>query len=486
MSTRLQLLERIRSDTLWDLIVIGGGIHGASLAELAARNGLKVLLAERQDYASGTSGRSSRMAHGGLRYLELFDFAQVFEGIRARDEWFRYAAEYVRPETFLIPVKKNAWITRIKLKLGLTLYDLLLRDRSLRHRWIPGPNQAFPGADLAGCFAYTDGLMQDSQLVIETILSAEKHDAICLNYLALNKIKKTEAGLVVSATDELTGEALVLNTRTVANCAGPWVQEIETEGFKLNLPEIRFSRGSHLVFNVPWKGPSLLMPLAEKSRYYFVWPHRARGTMVGTTEREVATAENDPQPSADEVNEILDRLAKDLPSSGLNRRSLYYAFAGIRTLPIRSSKHRTAEISRREIWCEESEVFALVGGKFTTARATAFRGLKLVAKKLKLPKPLKYHHPEFRNGAKDLELANRVEIAVTEEQAQTIADLFCRRLRLEEEPGHGLEHLEEIRHILEQHFGWDDLEAQLLKYRTRVANHTQLVQETRDSYENQS
>ena len=181
----------------YDFAIIGGGIHGACLARYAAQNNFSVLLLDKADFAAATSSRSSKMAHGGLRYLEMFDFKQVFESIKARDRLFQEAPHLVKPEKFLIPVPKGQLFFKWKLKLGLCLYDLMLSNKSLRHAWIKREELGFPGFnkqrnDLEGCYVYTDGIMRDSRLVIENLLMAEKYGACCLNYHELLASKEVE------------------------------------------------------------------------------------------------------------------------------------------------------------------------------------------------------------------------------------------------------------------------------------------------------
>ncbi|NDC38376.1 MAG: FAD-dependent oxidoreductase, partial [Proteobacteria bacterium] len=169
-------------------MVVGGGIAGATLARLAAFNGLRVTLLERGDYASATSGRSSKMAHGGLRYLEMGDIAQVREGVRSRDDLFISAPHLVRPHPFLIPVKAgDAW-GRIKYRLGLAVYDFLAHSApNRRHRWLSlrelsASPLATAQQSLAGAYQFYDGLMDDARLVLENIIAARQEGATCLNY----------------------------------------------------------------------------------------------------------------------------------------------------------------------------------------------------------------------------------------------------------------------------------------------------------------
>lgn len=515
-SAQLALLERGEP---FDLAIVGGGIHGAVLARLAAANGYSVTLLERADFGGATSSRSSKMAHGGLRYLELLDFQQVFEGIKARDDLFEYAGHLVKPSQFLIPVPKGRWFFKWKLGLGLYLYDMLLKNRELHHRWIPRQKLSFAGfssarSDLMGCFSYTDGILSDTRLVIENVLGARRHGAVCLNYCeATTRMRAPDGTSTLSVRDTLSGSTLSVRARLIVNCAGPWVSQL-SEQLGSEAPRLRFSRGSHIIFAKPWSGPSLFLPMEGKARYYFVWPHPA-GTLVGTTEREVTELPDDPLPSRDELDEILKRLERDIPDAGLRRENACYCFAGIRTLPLRNHNASSSTLSRKHIWSANDGVLTLSGGKYTTAWWTALEGLKDAAMLLKrdldvralreneslkklpgsmtpteesaLAELLKGDSPTERSrlsarygkrilesftalgeASADRRLAIEAEIALGTEQAETLEDLMRRRLELEMLPGHGIHHLPLLREVFQRLRPDADFDAQAERYREKM------------------
>lgn len=537
---RKDLIGEIRRKRFFDLVIVGGGIHGAVFARLAAFNGLATLLLERDDYAFDTSSRSSKMAHGGLRYLEHFDFKQVFEGIRAREALFRNASHLVWPHPFFIPVAKGESLFKFKLGLGLKLYDYFLKDKARYHRWFnPETLSSFLNQTecqaLQGGFLYTDGLMRDARLVMENIIAARQEGALCLNYANFDSFSGTADGTVhFGWHDVLSREKYSGSAGLIVNCAGPWVPyagRITPAGYKQN---IRYSRGIHLLFNKPWTGPARFLPLADKGRYYFIWPYGGRSydiwekaaesdlhatypfTMVGTTEREVTAPERDPLPRKDEVNELLARLEQDLPSYGLDRDSLYYGFAGQRTVPLRSAKADVTSESRRHIWHYQNRILSLIGGKFTTAYQTALEGLKRVFKIAAVehelvsleerPLPGSCVTAELFNDfsakAKAVGLSERgialtvsrmgrrvekllddqslmkplsndllrgeVEFAILVEQAENLRDLMERRLGIAEEPGHGLDVLEPVLEVLAEHKPDLDINAEESRYRKRI------------------
>ncbi len=519
--SRSQLITELEGADVLDMLVVGGGIHGAAVARLAAGFGFKTALVEKADYAAATSSRSSKMVHGGLRYLELLDFEQVFEGIKAREEMFDHIGHLVKPAEFLIPVPAGAWFFRVKLGIGLFLYDLMVKKRSRRHRWIPRAQLIFPGfhsdrKDLMGCFVYTDGIMSDVRLVIENILAARRYGAQCLNYCEVLSMARGNDGIsLVKLRDTRSGKELQVRARLVVNCTGPWASAV-AQNLGAEARPLKFSRGSHIIFNKPWTGPSLFLPMPGKARYYFVWPHPA-GTMVGTTEREVTDVELDPLPSHDEIDEILGRLKRDIPDAGLDQNSACYAFAGIRTLPIRGKDTHSTVLSRKHIWTHTNGVLTLLGGKYTTASWTALEGIKEAAKLLGSPlskdtiqqredlktlpgsssiketewlrealtlrgvqqpeqlrliarygKRLRDNYLDLVEGSPERLIELETRIALDTEQVETLEDLMRRRLELEYSQGHGISYLPIIREVFRQMRPDLDFDREEAAYRARM------------------
>jgi glycerol-3-phosphate dehydrogenase len=522
--------ESIKSltETPVDVLVIGGGIHGAAFAHVASLNGYRTVLIEKADYAQGTSSRSSKMLHGGLRYLEHFDFVQVFEGVKAREDLFKEANHLCKPAQFLLPIKKQDRWFKFKVGIGLKLYELFLTDRKRKHLWVDSSSSYFDAFgekrhEYAGGFIYSDGIMDDTRLVIDTIAAARQEGAICLNYIEIESITPNPSGSsTIKWRDTLGGLFFgSFEVGGVVNCAGPWIDAVaQNKSLRSLRSTFRLSRGTHLLFNKKWTLPSVILPLQEYGRYYFVWPHPA-GTLVGTTEREVGSAQLDTEPSSGEIEEILSNLAKDLPAAGLNRETLSYSFAGVRTLPVDASGKAgsTGKLSRRHKWFFEGGVLSLVGGKFTTAFRTAFEGLKIITKMAELEiRPvsvkgrllpgagqIEKETADFRARAKeagapadlveraiarlgtkvnafidssgDLSwfqsvagvcLRGEIELALRVEQAETLDDLLSRRLGLEFQPGHGLTGIDEIVAIFKAARPEVDIEAQIAKYRAKI------------------
>lgn len=516
ISTDRTQLRQTLSDTLFDVLIIGGGIHGAALARQAAATGLTVALLERDDYASATSSRSSKMAHGGLRYLEMGDFQQVFEGIKARENLFAQYPHLVKPHRFLIPIPAGAWFQKLKLTIGLTLYDLMVKNPERKHRWIPRSKLNFEGfsadrTDLAGCFSYTDGILSDCRLVLESIHKARLHGAHCLNYAEVLSVSDPVAGVIsVHCKDTCAGKEFKSKARLVVNCAGPWAPFIAHSSLQTGRWKARYSQGTHLLFSKAWNGPALFLPMEGKARYYFVWPHFS-GTMVGTTEREVDTLERDPQPEPGEIEEILTRLKKDLPDSGLDENALHYAFAGVRTLPLRESAKETGRLSRKHIWTHQNGLLTLLGGKLTTADWTASEGLQQICSLLGRSTPVSdtvdvqsstVTRTDFETQVKDFGLTEaqlervwtrygaqavrvvaspedaqplgtfavvgELRYALEVEQATSLEDIMRRRLELEYMPGCGKSALPQVIETLRQTSNPERVATELNGYQKRL------------------
>lgn len=389
---RETLLKKLEGEPFFDILIIGGGIHGACLARLAAFNGLRTALFEKDGYASATSSRSSKLAHGGFRYLQMGDIQQVLEGVRCREDMFATAPHLVQPQPFFLPVYSCAG--RAVIGVGMTIYDLHLKKKDRRHRWLDAGEIApiFREKPIGG-YQFWDGVMDDTRLVIENIIAARQEGALCLNHTQVESMThRSDDRVEVGVTDRLGGARYQLQAGIVVNCAGPWAPLV---GRVTPLPNrVRYSRGTHLLFSTPWPHPAIIMPMAERGRYYFIIPYRFGGTLVGTTEREVAELVDDPLPSEDEKRELLDRLARDVPEAGLTAECLIDSFAGLRTLPLRPRQGgvgATSRLSRRHRWEFANGVLTLYGGKYTTAPIVAEEGLRTVFKLARLsrhPVPL--------------------------------------------------------------------------------------------------
>lgn len=385
----------------FDLCIIGGGIHGAWMARDAATRGLSVALLEARDYGSATSSRSSKMLHGGVRYLERGDVSLVFDALKERARCVKLAGHLCSNAEFLFPTIKGKTKPTWMVDIGLGIYDLMARvgqDKETRalfpfHKRLgkTHPNAiglSGLGLEYSGLLHYYDGQMNDVRLVTEVIKEARSLGATCLNYAEALSLKKDSEDWQIDF--EVDGERSHLKAKCFVNAAGPWVKRLGEKDRSINSsewPQVIWSRGIHLLFDKPWTLPGVILPTGEPGRYYFIWPWEISGksyTLVGTTDQRTDSLDKEPVPNEKEVAQLINYLKKDLPDSGLGDMTPQQSFCGVRTLASKGSATggQASQVSRKEIWVEEDKGLHLVGGKYTNARGTAEKGIDRVCKML--------------------------------------------------------------------------------------------------------
>jgi len=273
----------------FDLAIIGGGIIGTGVARDAAMRGLKTVLFEKEDFCYGTSGRSSRMIHGGLRYLANYDLALVREGLREREILLRIAPHLVRPLKFLIPVYGESLLHKMKLKVGMILYDLLSYDKSLpSHKYLDKgaaleAEPALNDTGLKGAYVYYDSqIALTERLCMENLASAKSHGALLLNHVGVvGLVRENNAIVGVKVQDTMTSESCEFLSRLVVNVGGPWLDEILKEVRGKEQPLARTTKGIHLV--TPKVTRDAVALFASDGRAYFVMPW-LDFELVGTTD----------------------------------------------------------------------------------------------------------------------------------------------------------------------------------------------------------
>lgn len=394
LRTRAEGLERARAER-FDVAVIGGGITGAGVALEAVARGLSVVLVERADFASGTSSRSTKLIHGGLRYLRRLEFGLVRESLVERAILMRNAPRLAVPLRFLVPVFRSGTpsplgANRLMLSLGLTLYDALAgRARIGRHTWLR-PEEAAglaPSLDLgnvAGCFSYFDCVTDDARLVVEVVKAAAARGAVVANYAPVRGLLKDGRGVAgIAVEDALGGGTVEIRARAVVNAAGVWADRVAALDDPREAPPLRPSKGIHVV--VPAERldvrAAVLVPSVEAGRFHFVLPWRGR-TLVGTTDSDYAGDLDAPRAEAGEIAVLLDSVARAFPETGLSARDVISSFAGLRPLVGREGGP-TAELSRKEeVLVGASGLVSVVGGKLTTYRRMAELVVDRVADRL--------------------------------------------------------------------------------------------------------
>ena len=357
----------------FDVLVVGGGIYGAWTAYDAALRGLSVALIERDDWASGTSSASSKLIHGGLRYLEHYDFALVRDALAERRRLHRLAPHLVRPLGFVMPVWKGPRASMLMLSAGLTLYDWLGgRGQPVgwhRHFSARSLLRHFPYVDperLLGGFWYGDCQEDDARLTLAVVAAAQDAGAIVANRLAATALLENE-GKVAGARvhDRLSDEGFELHARCVVNAAGPWAPQLPGAG----APRVRRVKGIHIVVPAIPGCDNAFLLTANDGRVFFVIPWHGR-TLIGTTEQEV----DDPDrigATDDEVRYLLAGVRNGLPGLPWTEGDVIARFAGVRTLQAEDAENLAAVTREFTVLEPRPGVVMPLGGKFTTARCDA-------------------------------------------------------------------------------------------------------------------
>src|SRR5215510_7147300 len=395
--TRSESLSKF-AEEVFDILIIGGGITGAGLALDAAARGLRVSLVEKRDFAAGTSSRSTKLIHGGLRYLEHFDFTLVREGLRERAILAKTAPGLARPFPFVIPIYKNSrrnYDRPLKMRMGLWLYDLLAgRYNFARHRRLSRDEalSLAPQLDpqgLKGAFLYYDAVTNDSRLVIEVIKTARERGAEIANHTRVAGFIRNESGKIAGAhlRDELTGGGIECRARIVINATGVWMEEtINLNGQTTNSlnRRMRPAKGVHLTVSADRLrvGAAWLIPSLTSHRFYFVVPWEGR-VNIGTTDTDYDGDKDHPRAEPEEVNEILGAINAYFPEGRLDQADVISSWAGLRPLIADPRARGASDVSRKEEIIESENGLISIGrGKLTTYRLMAERGIDLAARRL--------------------------------------------------------------------------------------------------------
>lgn len=369
----------------FDLLVVGGGIYGAWTAYDAALRGLSVALIERQDWACGTSSASSKLIHGGLRYLEHYDFGLVRHALVERRRLHRLAPHLVRPLDFVMPVWKGPRASMLLLECGLFLYDLLglpLRPVRWHRRYSKAAMlQGFPYVDpegLLGGFRYGDCQEDDARMTLEVVAGAQGAGAIVANRIEAVKLESVSGAQVATVRDAERGETWSVRAKVVVNAAGPWAPQL----LGARAPAVKRVKGIHILLPaIPGCRQAFLLT-ADDGRVFFVIPWYGR-TLVGTTESEIADPDNITASDA-EVRYLLAGVRKGLPGIDWTEADVIARFAGARTLQAENEEDLAA-VTREFIVTEPVPgVLMPLGGKYTTARCDAIDIVDRVQKMLGL------------------------------------------------------------------------------------------------------
>ncbi|HKR08097.1 MAG TPA: glycerol-3-phosphate dehydrogenase/oxidase [Gemmatimonadaceae bacterium] len=359
----------------FDLLVIGGGITGCGVARDAAMRGLSVALIERDDFASGTSGRSSRLVHGGIRYLEQGRLHLVYESIRERQTLLRIAPHLVKPLAFTWPVYRGARVGRLKLGAGLLLYQIMALGRSHRPSFLNGRHTldrepSLRSTDLEGGAVYYDASTDDSRLTVATAVSAKNAGAVVANHVRVTRILR-DSGRVVGAEvkSTLDGEAGEVTAQVVVNATGVWQNAADAMEHGTRQ---RGSKGVHIAVPRERVGnrDAITMISSVDSRVMFCLPAGTH-TIIGTTDTWTDESPEDVHASAADVDYLLRSANSYFPDARLTTDDVVSAWAGIRPLVATRSTNPTAASREHSIVVDQSGVISVTGGKLTTYRSMA-------------------------------------------------------------------------------------------------------------------
>jgi len=369
----------------YDVIVIGGGITGAGIARDAALRGLKVALFEKSDYASGTSSKSSKLVHGGLRYLEHGEIALVFESVSERRVQTRVAPHLVRPLPFLIPIYQGAKPGLEVMNIGLWIYDSLALFRAPRlHRTFRGARAALElepalRADgLRGAIEYYDCSTDDARLVLENALDARALGAECHTYTEVTRIERApgDAGRITGVTvrDRLTGEIRSATARAVVLAAGAWTDEmIARFAIPVGRGLLRRTKGVHIVVpreRLPLtRAITLISPVDQRVMFAIPWRER---TVLGTTDTDFAGTADEVAADAADIAYLCNSANGIFPGAELQPSDVIATWAGLRPLIAAPPTVDESDVSREhEVFSRGDGLVIIAGGKLTTYRRMA-------------------------------------------------------------------------------------------------------------------
>lgn len=375
---RVENIRTIQNNKDWDVIVIGGGASGLGTALDAALRGFKTLLVEQADFAKGTSSRSTKLVHGGVRYLAQGDIALVYEALQERGLLFKNAPHLVKEQEFIIPC--YSWSSKLMYLVGLKFYDLLAGNRGFKHSAFLSKKEvlkAIPGLEgnkLMGGVRYSDGQFDDARLAVNLAQTCAENGGVLINYMKVTGLLKTADKISgVKVADREDGKEYALNAKVVINATGVFVDEILQMDTPATKPIVRPSQGVHVVLDKSFlNGDSALMiPKTSDGRVLFAVPWHG-SLLVGTTDTPLNEHSLEPRALDQEIDFILSTATQYLTKKP-TRSDVLSVFAGLRPLAATGKEiGATKEISRsHKLLVSASGLVTITGGKWTTYRKMA-------------------------------------------------------------------------------------------------------------------
>jgi glycerol-3-phosphate dehydrogenase len=461
----------------FDVCVVGGGILGAGIARDAALRGLRVALIEKGDFASGTSSRSTKLVHGGLRYLEQRAFGLVAESCRERGILHDMAPHLVSPLSLLLPVYQSDPRSLTLIRLGATVYDWIAfrrqgrmpRHRSLSAEETLSEEPALPRANLRGAVLYHDCQMDDARLCLETALDAAHHGAAVANYCAVTGFRREGERIATArVADGMSGEEGEVRAKIFVNATGPWIEQVaRLAGVDGAAVALSPTKGVHLVLPRLLKEHAVYFQARESRRMLFLIPW-GDSTLLGTTDTEFTGDPDQATAEPADVDYLLEELGLLMPSSAITRPDVITSFAGVRAL-LQSGEQSPSARSREErIVRHGANLLSVVGGKYTTFRSIADRVVRRLFEMLGQRKsppcrtastPLPDRLPEpagERLCTMPLVHASDIRHACEQEMAMTVSDVMRRRTQLALGRGGAPDTALAVSRVMAACLGWDD------------------------------
>jgi glycerol-3-phosphate dehydrogenase len=413
----------------FDVAVVGGGITGAGVALDAASRGYSVALLERADYAAGTSSRSSKLVHGGLRYLQHFDLGLVREALLERQLMVALAPHLVRPLQIVVPAFDGARLDRL-VGVGLNLYDVMSVERRRGRRssgegWSPDRHRVISGEEVlellpalgarepSAGYLFYDCQTDDVRLVLTVLGEAERFGAVCANDLAVEELVLERGRLAgVRARDASSGEEILVRASNVVNATGVWADRLRPQELhdEAEVPQIRPSRGTHLIFSdedLPLRAGAIVP--AGGGRTIFALPWLGQ-TLVGTTDNDYDGDLTHVLPAAEDIEYLL-AAVNEFFGTTLGTERIAGAFAGVRPLISSTDSKSSVDISRKaELYETSSGMITITGGKLTTWRRMAKMTVDRIVEREARDAPCRTHEILLGQGIDPSELERTAEV----------------------------------------------------------------------------
>ena len=369
-----------------DLFVVGGGINGAGFARDAAGRGLSVVLCEKDDLAEGTSSRSGKLVHGGLRYLEYYEFRLVREALIEREILMNNAPHIIWPMRFVLPHSpqdRPAWLVR----LGLFLYDNLGGRKKLPGTRTLNLHRDPEGAPIKDAytkgFEYSDCWVDDARLVVLNAVDAAEHGAIVLTRSGCTSARREDGVWRVKTTNSVTGQSQEFEAKVLVNAAGPWVTDVLTRVAGSNSTRnVRLVKGSHIIVPKFWKGEQAYLVQNHDKRVIFINPYERDKALIGTTDMAYEGRAEDVTAGEDEIQYLIDAVNRYFKET-LTREDVQTTFSGVRPL-FDDGQGNPSAVTRDYVFDLEetggAPLLNIFGGKITTFRELAERGMHKIQK----------------------------------------------------------------------------------------------------------